>query len=99
MKTYVKELQVKQARTLFKHRYQMTQYVKMNFKNDQQYSRALWKCDHCQKMDSESHLIWCTAYKPLRENLNLNCNKDLSKYLQDILKLRTKEEEDMKKPT
>ena len=92
IRNYIKELTVSEARTLFKHRFLMTQSVKMNFKNDNTYSRTLWKCDHCKKMDSESHLLWCDAYKSLRENKNLNNDKDLCQYLQDILRLRTKED-------
>ena len=56
MKQYVQDLAVAEARSMFKHWYQMTQYVKMNYKNDSSYSKSLWKCDHCKMMDSESHL-------------------------------------------
>ena len=94
MRNYMKELTVSEARTMFKHRCHMTQCVKMNFKNDKQFARTLWKCNHCQKMDSESHLLWCDAYKELRQNKNLSNDKDLCKYLQDILRLRIKEETD-----
>ena len=59
--------------------------------NCSSYSRTLWKCNHCQKMDTESHLLWCDAYKHLRQNKNLNSDKDLCIYLKDILKLRAKD--------
>jgi hypothetical protein len=95
IKQYIKELTVYEARNLFKHRSKMTQYIKMNYKNDPIYAKKLWKCDDCGKMDSESHLMWCEAYEKWSENKNLNNNKDLCKYLHDILKHRTKK--DLKK--
>ena len=85
-------LTLKESRTLFKHRCKITQYVKMNFRNDKEYSRKLWKCDKCGNMDTESHLLWCKSYINLRENLDFNQNKDLCKYLQKILVLRSKVE-------
>ena len=97
VKKYMKELSLKESRTLFKHRCKVSQYVKMNFRNDKIFAKKLWKCDHCSKMDTESHLLWCDSYKKLRENKDLNQNKDLCKYLQDILQLRTKMEDEMKK--
>ena len=77
---------------MFKHRFQMTQYVKLNYQNDNKYSRTLWKCDDCLKMDSESHLLGYESYKKLRKNQNLKNNRDLYHYLQDILVHRTKQE-------
>ena len=73
----------------------MTQYVKMNYMNDYNFARKLWKCDDCGKIDSEAHLMWCEAYSQLRINKNLNDDKDLCKYLHDILQHRTKK--DLKK--
>ena len=43
-------------------------------------------------MDSENHLLWCESYKKLRENKNLDNDKDLCKYLHDILAHRTKQD-------
>ena len=44
MRNYIRELNVKEARTIFKHRCKMTRYVKMIYKNDSRYSTFLWKC-------------------------------------------------------
>ena len=92
VKDYIKTLPLYEARTMFKHRSQMTQYVKLNYQNDNKYSRTLWKCDDCFKMDSESHLLWCESYSKLRENRNLKNDRDLCHYLHDILVHRTKQE-------
>ena len=37
-----------------------------------------WKCDECQNIDSEEHLLWCKGYEGIREHWNLYNEKDLS---------------------
>ena len=83
-KEYIQALPISQARTLFKHKYSMTDKVKMNFKGDQQYERTLWKCNECSNQDKESHLLWCSGYGDLRQGLDLTEDKDLCTYLQKI---------------
>ena len=51
IKEYIKDLNLHDARILFKHRTSMTQYVKFNYKNDKEFAKALWKCE-CGKIDS-----------------------------------------------
>ena len=96
IKDYVKSLSLQESRTFFKHRCKVTQYVKMNFRNDRNFSKKLWKCDFCQNMDTESHLLWCKQFSHLRENKDLHSNKDLCNYLHEIMKIR--ESEKSKKP-
>ena len=96
-RSYIYELSLSEARILFKFRSQMTQYVKMNFSHNTQYSKTQWKCNDCHRMDSENHLLWCESYKKLRENKNLDNDKDLCKYLHDILVHRTKQDMESKK--
>ena len=57
LQNYIKELSLHEARIMFKHRCYMTQFVKMNYKNEKKYSKQLWKCT-CGKMDSESQMMW-----------------------------------------
>ena len=83
-KKYVDSEKIDHVRDTYRARFGLMPFAG-NFKNDKQFARALWKCNHCQKMDSESHLLWCDAYKELRQNKNLSNDKDLCKYLQDIL--------------
>ena len=91
-KEYVQALPISQARTLFKHKYSMTDKVKMNFKGDQKYERTLWKCNECSNQDTESHLLWCSGYVDLRQGLDLTNDKGLCIYLQKIVKIRCKED-------
>ena len=89
---YIKSLSLYEARTLFKYRCSMTQYVKMNFKNDKDYANNLWKCEKCSYMDTNSNLLWCDHYRDLRHNKDLSNNKDLCKYLHEILMARTSDD-------
>ena len=70
----------------------MSRYVKMNYKGDPLYEKQLWKCDQCCKMSSENHVIWRSGFSHLRENKDLNNDKDLCQYLHDVNLLRAKNE-------
>ena len=83
-KDYLTSLSLCKARTLFKHKYSMTENVKMNFKNDKSFANSLWKCSECQNQDSEIHLLWCPGYVDYREGLDLKSDSDLCTYLQKI---------------
>ena len=86
-KKYVKEMKLRDARTNFRIRSNMLN-VKMNRKNDVKYANDLWKCDDCQSMDSQAHIVWCPAYAALREGKDLKCDTDLVKYYQQVMKIR-----------
>ena len=91
LKDYLKNLSLSQARTLFKHKYSMTENIKMNYKGDPGYERSLWKCGKCLNQDiTERHLLWCSGYKKLRQGLDLDSDRDLCSYLQKINQLRCK---------
>ena len=89
---YISSLSLSQARTFFKHKYSMTQHVKINYKGDQSYAKSLWQCGQCKSQDSELHLLWCSGYEKLREGLDLSRISDLCNYLQHIYKLRCEAE-------
>ena len=77
-------LSVYEARTIFKHKTSMTQFVKLNFKGVKKYKAEGWKCNECSNLDSEEHLLWCHGYRHLRVNINLENEKELSQYLHKI---------------
>ena len=89
---FIQNLPLSKARTYFKHKYSMTEHIKMNFKGNQDFERALWKCKYCHNQDTEIHLLWCSQYKNLRENIDLNNDSELCQYLQEIYKQRSNEE-------
>ena len=92
---YIQTLPITKARTLFKHKYSMTEKVKMNFKGDQNFERLLWKCYKCQNQDTESHLLWCSGYSDLRQGIDLADDNDLCSYLQKIVQLRCKDDQNI----
>ena len=50
---------------------------KMNQRFKPEYDKNFWKCDACQNLDMQSHLMCCPAYATLREGLDIDCNKDV----------------------
>ena len=50
--------------------------------------KSLWKCNDCSSLDSQEHILWCPAYGHLRENKNLDIDKDLTRYFKQVLLLR-----------
>ena len=91
LKEYFKTLNLNDARNIFKFRSKMTQYVKRNYSHDKRNIDSLWKCDSCKQcIDTQSHMMWCEAYRGIRENLNFNDNKDLALYIGKVLDIREK---------
>ena len=88
IKPYFSQLNLLAARTKFALRTKMTKTVKMNFKNDPSNKKSCWKCDDCSHVDSQEHILWCPAYGHLRANKNLDEDKDLTRYFQQVLQLR-----------
>ena len=88
MKDYFKIFKVEDVRLKFRWRTKMVD-TKQNFKNKKEYSHDLWKCDSCaSSIETQSHLLWCPAYKNLRENKNLQSDKDLIDYVKKVLEIR-----------
>ena len=90
-KDYVKSLSVNDARNIFLKNTCMTRYMKMNYMSDFKYVKELWQCDSCQRnIDSMNHVMWCPSYRELRENRNLDDDKDLARDLHDVMAIRSK---------
>ena len=81
-------MKLRNSRTMFRARSSMLRDVKMNQKLNPRYAAELWKCDDCMSMDSQSHILWCPAYAPLREGKNLLDDLDLVQYYQAVMKIR-----------
>ena len=93
MKDYVKNLNMHEGRMKFYIRSKMVRHVKFNYSSDPVYSSQLWHCTHCDKMDSQSHILSCESYKYLREGKDIRKDKDLVKYFSDVISLREKLED------
>jgi hypothetical protein len=84
---YVQTLKLSEARTMFRIRTLMMP-AKLNMKSDPKFAGKLWKCDQCQKLDSQSHILWCPFFAPLREGRDINDDKDLVDYFTKVFKIR-----------
>ena len=88
-KEYLKKLNLKEIRTQFRIRTRMLDF-KFNFKNKNAYAEQNWMCDSCEKaVETQSHVLWCPAYQSLRQDKNLNSEKDLIDYFLKVLDIRT----------
>ena len=97
-KEYLSSMYLTQARLNFKIRAKMTPTVQMNFMSDQKFSNNLWSCVGCQSvsqtgkvkrmMDSQAHILLCSAYKDLRKDKELTNEKDLVDYFSLVIKRR-----------
>ena len=95
MEPYIKNMKLRDARTFYRIRTNMLP-AKLNMKNNPKFANELWKCDYCKKMDSQSHVMWCSAFAPLREGKNVEDDDDLVLYFQQVFKLREEIDEKMK---
>ena len=67
----------------------MTPTIRMNFLNDEDFSKKLWMCPGCDnRLDTQAHVMTCPAYSQLREDRDLSKNKDLVVYFSDVVRLR-----------
>ena len=88
MKEYFTLFNVEEVRLKFRWRTKMVD-TKFNFENKKDYSHSLWQCNSCEtSIESQSHLLWCPAYKNLREEKNLNNDDDLLEYVKKVLEIR-----------
>ena len=72
----------------------MLQNVKMNYMSDFRNIQGLWRCSSCEVSIDMGHVLWCPSYQELRSAKDLKNDKDLSKYLHDVLVIRSKLEND-----
>jgi hypothetical protein len=84
---YVEDMKLRDARTFFRIRTKMLP-AKFNMKSSPKFANESWKCDFCKKIDSQSHIMWCSSFAPLREGRNINDDKDLVNYIQQVFKIR-----------
>ena len=93
LKPYLKNLKLCEARTMFRIRTLMMP-AKFNMKNDPRFASNLWKCDSCQRIDSQSHILWCPFFAPLREGKDVQNDKDLVEYFKKVFDIREKMEKE-----
>ena len=90
VKSYMKTLNLPEARMKFAIRTKMTRTVQMNYKGDPGYTKNHWKCKDCFTPDTQEHVIRCPSYQHLRTGKDLSSDKDLVQYFGNVLRLRDK---------
>jgi hypothetical protein len=88
VKSYVKNMNTAQARLRFRITSFMTKTVRMNFSSDPKNARDLWQCWHCDKIDSQAHILHCTEHEYFREGKSLDNDLDLVEYFLQVINLR-----------
>ena len=91
-KNYLASLNIADARLKFALRTCMTKTVKANFKGDPLYRSNNWKCQECQVLDTQDHVVRCPVYLSLRTGKDLDSDKDLVEYFRKVIALRTKDD-------
>ena len=91
-KDYLNTMNVSYGRTMFSANSSMLSTIQWNFKGNPRYRDYKYLCK-CGDRDTQSSLLNCTAYKHLRDGLNvLHSDSDLVKYYQPVIEERRKEE-------
>ena len=92
---YLQKLNIPQARIMFKLKSLMTPTVRMNFSSDPKHAANMWTCIRCSSdgdlygfRDTQKHIICCPGYAVLRQDKDLNNDKDLVTYFQQVIKHR-----------
>ena len=89
-KAYLTEMTFYNARINFSLRARMFD-CKMNKMNNKKYKDDMWRCDSCEScIDSQSHILYCPAYKQLREGKTLSSDEDIVTYFREVLVIRMK---------
>ena len=90
-KDYLKSLNIADARLKFALRSCMTRTVQANFKNDPIFRSNDWKCQYCQVLDNQDHVLRCPLYANFRTGKDLHNDKDLVQYFRKVIDIRSKD--------
>ena len=93
IKNYLNELNLAQARLKFRERSSCMKFCRTHASSDQGNIKARFQCFACSNVDVLSHWRTCLSYANLRRNRDLDSDVDLLAYYQDIILLRSTEEE------
>ena len=90
-KPYLKNLNLADARLRFALRTRMTMTVQANYKGDQTFKSNGWKCQECQVLDTQEHVVRCLIYISLRNGKDLSSDRDIVEYFRRVIDSRKKE--------
>ena len=94
LKPYFRNLSIPDSKLKFKITCHMVPGVKMNFQSDKGYAKKLWVCEACKSpgklglLDSQEHLLVCSAYERFRVGKDFEKDEDLVEYVKCVLQER-----------
>ena len=90
LKPYMKSLPVKEALVNFRLRGRVLHTIKTHFKSDKKFTSELWTCEGCSSsLDTSHHILrQCASYEDLRQDLDLEKEKDIIIFFQRVLQRR-----------
>ena len=88
MKSYLKEMNLADARLRFSLRAKMTRTVMMNFKAVPEFKKKGWKCEAFGELDTQEHIMVCPSYLHLRSGKVLSNDTDVVEYFRQIIHIR-----------
>ena len=90
LKTYMKSFPVNQALVKFRLRGRVLHTIKTHFKSDKRFTSELWTWEGCSSsLDTPHHnLRQCASYEDLRQDLDLENEKDVIIFFQRVLQRR-----------
>ena len=101
--SYLTNLNISEARLRFKLKAKMTPTIQMNFPSDAEFASNLWTCSGCTdnamgdkvvgSRDTQQHVMVCPGYADYRENKNLDDDRQLVTYFQQVIKHRLKSDD------
>ena len=91
IKDYLTSLNIADARLKFALRTCMTRTVQSNLKNDPIFKSNNWKCQDCQVLDTQEHIVYCPVYSSIRTGKDLHKDKDLVEYFRKVINIRSKD--------
>ena len=90
-KSFLSDLEINSARMKFGIKTKMVKSVKLNYKNEPINKQKVWKCDDCESIDSQEHILWCPAYSLFRKDKNLDGDRDFTRYFKQVLQFKVDE--------
>ena len=91
-KKYLASLNIADARLKFALRTCMTKTIQANYKGDPEFRANNWKCQECQVLDTQDHVVRCPVYLNLRTGKDLENDKDLVEYFRKVINIRSKDD-------
>ena len=84
-------MNMQDARTILRVRSRMVP-CKMNISSKRENVETSWKCHSCisGSIETQSHILYCEAYRGLREGKSLSSDKDIVEYLRKVIEIRDK---------